>query len=91
MEIKHYNIRVYGRVQGINFRWSACKKANSLGLFGFVRNEPDGFVYIEAEGGKEMLNQFTNWCKKGPWFSKVERVTVEEGGVKGYNAFEIIY
>ncbi|HET8901877.1 MAG TPA: acylphosphatase [Holophagaceae bacterium] len=36
--------RVTGRVQGVGFRWWAEAQAQSLGLAGFVRNEPDGAV-----------------------------------------------
>ena len=61
-----------------------------MGLFGFVRNEPDGSVYIEAEGEEKQLSELLAWCRKGPWFSKVEQVEVEEGQVKDYNTFEIM-
>ena len=43
-------IVVRGRVQGVFFRASAAEKAAELRLAGFVRNEPDGSVYMEAEG-----------------------------------------
>lgn len=45
--MKHISIRIYGRVQGVGFRVSAQKKADELGITGFVRNEPDGTVYLE--------------------------------------------
>jgi acylphosphatase len=47
---KHFNIRISGRVQGVFFRASTKAKAEELGISGFVQNEPDGSVYIEAEG-----------------------------------------
>jgi len=47
---KHVNITVKGRVQGVGFRYSAMEAAEELGIKGFVRNMPDGSVYIEAEG-----------------------------------------
>jgi two-component system LytT family response regulator len=46
----HKNIRITGRVQGVGFRYSARSLASSLGIKGFVRNLPNGEVYIEAEG-----------------------------------------
>lgn len=89
--MNHLNIKIYGRVQGISFRWYTKRKAEALGIFGFARNEPDGSVYVEAEGEKKELDKFVGWLKKGPLFSKVERVAVDENETKGYNTFEIRY
>ncbi|WP_129409562.1 acylphosphatase [Marinitoga lauensis] len=48
MVAKRY--RIYGRVQGVGFRWFVNKIAESLGLNGYVMNMPDGSVEIWAEG-----------------------------------------
>ncbi|MBA2422043.1 MAG: acylphosphatase, partial [Chitinophagales bacterium] len=42
--MKHYNIRVYGKVQGVFFRASARRHAEMLGISGFAQNEDDGSV-----------------------------------------------
>lgn len=76
--IKHLNIRIYGQVQGVLFRDSAAQKASELGVRGFVRNESDGSILIEAEGSPENLNAFLNWCQDGPPLAEVERVEQEE-------------
>ena len=91
MEIatKHLNVKIFGRVQGVSFRWQTQKKAKSFGFAGFVRNEPDGTVYIEAEGEDAQVTKFLDWCRKGPLFAKVENVEFEEAAVKGYTTFEI--
>jgi acylphosphatase len=39
-----------GDVQGVGFRFRAYHAANVLGLTGFVRNEYDGSVLLEAQG-----------------------------------------
>lgn len=67
-------IKIQGIVQAVGFRYSAMEKARELNLTGFVKNEPDGSVYIEAEGEKEDLKKFLEWCYKGPKFSEVEKV-----------------
>ncbi len=85
----HRNIRVSGRVQGVFYRATAMDKALQLGVKGFVRNEPDGSVYIEAEGTEKNVESLIEWCRTGPAFSKVTSVTVEEGMVYGYNGFKI--
>lgn len=87
--MKHLNIRIHGRVQGVFFRQSAKETAKRLGVDGFARNEPDGTVYIEAEGDEEALERFRNWCEQGPEFANVERVESESGEVKDYGGFEI--
>ncbi|MCX6765750.1 MAG: acylphosphatase [Candidatus Moranbacteria bacterium] len=73
----HLRIKIYGRVQGVFFRHSAREKAEELGISGFARNEPDGTVYIEAEGGKVKLEKFLEWCRKGPPLARVEKVDFE--------------
>ena len=57
---------ISGRVQGVGFRHSARSNARYHGITGFVKNKPDGSVYIEAEGSRNQLDEFVEWCKKGP-------------------------
>lgn len=87
--IKHISILVTGDVQGVYFRATARDVAEELGLSGFVRNERDGNVYIEAEGPAEQLDKLVVWCKQGPRHARVENVEIKEGEVKGYKRFEI--
>ena len=83
------SIRISGKVQGVFFRASAKDKADELNLSGFVRNEPDGSVYIEAEGEQEKLDQFIAWCRKGPRMSRVDGCEVVEKDVSGSAGFAI--
>lgn len=87
--IKGLSIQVFGKVQGVFFRASTQQKAVSLGVTGFVRNERDGSVYIEAEGEETNLNTFKEWCNQGPAHAKVEKLDVKESEVKGFSAFEV--
>jgi len=84
-----YEIRVTGRVQGVGFRWSAVKEAQNRNITGYVKNLPDGSVYIEAEGGKEQLNSFIEWCRKGPESSSVESVNADPLAPASYKYFRI--
>ena len=87
---KHYNITVMGRVQGIGFRYNARRQALTLGLDGFVKNMPDGSVYIEAEGNPSALDEFVNWCQAGPSGSRIIDVKVSISnleGLIGFNAY----
>jgi acylphosphatase len=87
--VKHLDIRVYGRVQGVFYRATAVEIAISLGIHGFARNENDGSVYIEAEGEESKLKKFVDWCNEGPPRASVERVTTEESEMKNYTKFAI--
>jgi acylphosphatase len=87
--MKHLSINVTGTVQGVFFRASAKKVANELGINGFVRNENDGTVYIEAEGPEEKLIKFTDWCRQGPPRSSVKEVITREGDLENFQGFEI--
>lgn len=85
----HITIRVSGKVQGVNFRFSARQEAEELGLAGFVKNEPDGSVYIEVEGFFEQVDKFVEWCKEGPARANVQNVMTQESEVKNLIGFEI--
>lgn len=87
--MKHIAIRVYGLVQGVFFRAEAKRKADELGIVGFARNDPDGTVYIEAQGEEAALRMFVEWCRQGPPRAKVERVDVKEGSGKQFSDFSI--
>jgi acylphosphatase len=87
---KHLVIRVTGKVQGVYYRASAAEQARKLGIAGIVRNEPDGSVYLEAEGDEEALQAFVSWCRKGPPRARVETLSANEGTLKNYTTFEIV-
>ena len=66
-----------------------ARKAEEWGIKGFARNEPNGLVYIEAEGPEEVLEKLVNWCWEGPETAKVEKVEIEEGDIKDFEDFQV--
>jgi len=75
---KHVVLKIYGKVQGVFFRDSSKKKADKLGLSGWVRNEQDGTVKIVAEGEEENLKKLIKWCRDGgPEYAKIDNVDIE--------------
>jgi acylphosphatase len=88
--MKHLNITVQGKVQGVFYRASTKAVADQLGIRGFVKNEPNGDVYIEAEAEPTMLDMFLEWCQAGPERARVTSVSTEEGEVKSYRNFEVV-
>lgn len=90
MELKLlFKIHVTGRVQGVGFRWNAANEAEKLGITGFIQNLSDGSVYIEAEGYRDQLNVFVEWCKQGPRMGYVKSVTAESFPAVNYTDFRI--
>jgi len=87
----HNNIKVFGLVQGVGFRYSAIHKAKSLGIKGYVKNLYDGSVYIEAEGTQEKINEFLYWCRQGPSHARVSDIEVNDGEIKNYRFFDVKY
>lgn len=85
-----YKITISGRVQGVGFRYHAMKEARARSINGIVRNSSDGTVYIEAEGPKEQLDNFLEWCREGPSFANVGSVKVESSDPVNYDDFSIV-
>ncbi len=77
MKDTRIKIKVYGYVQGVFFRYTTRKVARRLGLTGYVKNMPDGTVYIEAEGSKDKLLELLKFSKQGPKHAQVEKVEHE--------------
>ena len=85
------HIKVTGKVQGVFYRKYAFEVAIKLGIDGFVMNDVDGNVVIEATGENEKINEFVQWCHEGSPMSKVEEVAVNEIPEKDYQGFTIRY
>ena len=82
---------VYGRVQGVGFRYFTWKEAERIGIKGTVRNCVDGSVEIVAEGNDDQPQDFYNWLKFGPRTASVEQVLEDNIENKLYPDFSIIH
>lgn len=83
---------IKGRVQMVMFRDFARRRAKSLNLTGFVKNNVDGSVTAVAQGESKALNKFEESLKAGPFFAKVKEVKKQAKPIeKSYPNFEIIY
>lgn len=89
--ILQYNITVKGKVQGVWFRKYTQEKAANLCINGFVMNQANGNVYIEAIGKKAFLDDLIHWLKtKGSPNSVVTEVAFETiEPIHKYTVFEI--
>ena len=96
------HLLIFGRVQGVFFRASTHKIAQSLGLKGWVKNKPDGSVEVFAsdplyysQGStkkSEKLLDFYEWCRHGPKLANVTRIEITwESSEERYDDFTIQY
>lgn len=51
------SVRYRGHVQGVGFRATSRQLARDLPVTGWVRNEPDGSVTLEAQGEPAAVEQ----------------------------------
>ena len=77
--MKHLDITVKGKVQGVFYRVTTKAVADQLGVRGSIKNDPNGDVIIEAEADKSTLDLFLDWCHEGPENAKVTSVETNEG------------
>jgi acylphosphatase len=88
MQTVHLVIK--GKVQGVFFRASTKDKAKELGIKGWVKNMPDGNVEVLAAGNKDQLENFIEWCRRGPTQAIVSDVVVSNAEESFLNEFRII-
>ena len=75
MDCRRYIVR--GRVQGVGFRWYVEREARTLGVAGWVRNNPDGAVEVLATGSPEQLAALHSKLRSGPRAARVDEIEVQ--------------
>lgn len=71
------HIVVEGLVQGVGFRWFTARRAQALGVRGFVRNLMNGSVEIAAEGERSLVEELIAALKVGPRSAHVRDLHIE--------------
>jgi acylphosphatase len=83
---------VHGDVQGVGFRYFVQRRAQQLGLTGWVRNNDDGTVELVAEGGADQLEQLKRALQEGPRMARVSRVETQwSNGTGNLRGFELAW
>jgi acylphosphatase len=80
---------VHGSVQGVFFRDTTRRKADSRGVRGWVRNCSDGSVEALFEGDPEAVEAMVAFAREGPRGADVERVDVDDAAPEGADGFQI--
>jgi acylphosphatase len=83
---------VHGQVQGVAFRHYTHRRAEEVGVSGWVRNRPDGSVEALFEGPEKAVRNMVEWCRSGPPAALVERLEVSQEDYRGeFDSFNITY
>ena len=84
------NLLIKGKVQGVYYRIAAKDEADKLGITGWVKYISGGRVEIMASGSEDAINEFIEWCKKGPEKAAVENVIVTPLSSEQFEGFTMI-
>jgi acylphosphatase len=89
LDLRRARVVVSGRVQAVGFRAGAHVRARSLGVAGWVRNNPDGTVEAELEGPADSVESLLGWFGRGPHGAYVEDIRVEWREPLGEYGFDV--
>ena len=81
---------IFGKVQGVGFRSWVRKNALKKNIYGWVMNNENGTVELEASGNDFELEDFLNNLKKGSFFSKVKKVEYKFIKYRKLDNFKIV-
>ena len=79
---------MYGRVQGVGFRYSLARVARVRGVAGWAENRPDGAVEAVFEGHPDAVEWVIRFCREGPRGAGVDRVEIADEQPEGLRGFE---
>ncbi|NOR58403.1 MAG: acylphosphatase [Sulfurimonas sp.] len=87
--MKNYKFKITGKVQGVYYRVSIQKNAQSSGYNGYVKNMSDGSVEAGVTCHSSKLEYFTNLLKQGSQYSEVDAVKMQESEEVFSGDFEV--
>jgi len=65
MDKIHLDILITGNIRSIGFAFQSMRVAEKLNICGFTQYTGINSAKIEAEGTKDSLFKFVDWCKTG--------------------------
>jgi acylphosphatase len=80
---------VHGDVQGVFFRDTTQREAESAGVSGWVTNRDDGAAEAVFEGDPDAVERMVAFSREGSRGAEVERVDVSEEEPEGLSGFEV--
>lgn len=84
------HLRIYGRVQGVSYRYWTQTTAHNLDLSGWVRNRNDGSVEAVIHGPEQTVEQMISACNDGPSMAEVDKIDIDDASDdEWFDGFEI--
>jgi acylphosphatase len=83
------HVRISGRVQGVFFRAWIREHADRLGVYGWIRNCPDGSVEGHVEGPEDRVAQVIQLLRRGPTGARVDDLEVSDATIENADWFSV--
>lgn len=87
--LRRVHVFVTGQVQGVGYRISTSRAAETLGIQGWVRNLPDDRVEAVFEGTPDSVAEMIRWCHQGPRSAVVTDVAVTDEEPESLQGFYV--
>lgn len=84
------HLLIKGKVQGVFYRATAKEVAQALDLKGWVKNTKDGHVESTVSGSEKALQQYIEWCRKGPEKAIVNSINVTSISEEKFTDFRVL-
>lgn len=78
---------VSGKVQRTGFRDWVVRRAQELGVIGWVRNRTDGRVELLAAGDENAVARLIELCRQGPDAARVDHVEAQPDSERAPKGF----
>lgn len=92
MNLSQFHIKIYGLVQGVNFRYNIQNKVKELNLFGYVRNLGDKSVELIVVADDIVINNLLKWIKSSPGNTEVNNIVITKTSkIIKFDKFSILY
>jgi acylphosphatase len=86
------HVYIDGRVQGVGFRHFVKVNAEEIGVYGWIKNLPDGRVEAVFAGPIDHIREMVTRCEEGPGPSRVDDIDVSlEETTEEFDDFEVHY
>ena len=72
------HLLIFGKVQGVGFRYWLHTTAIEKNIHGWVKNKFTGEVEARLNGKEEDVNDIIKQCEKGPHSSNVTQVKIQD-------------
>ena len=91
MDAEQRIIHFEGNVQGVGFRYTACRTAEGFGVTGTVQNLPDGRVRCVVEGSAREIDAFLDdlTARMQPYIRRQTQQTAPASG--RFHAFQVVH